>query len=132
MDYSPTLYAAARAAPSLAPHTQRLNVTYLHDVEFVAPRGEGNHASALDAEAEPDGLAPDPCGGSEDAGQAGTAGDDRSHLDAANAFSLSSRCRWVNSGLPLPVLLRTALLVLNRTQIYYAHVSFQNSYAPAS
>jgi D-arabinose 1-dehydrogenase len=42
-------------------HTQYLDVVFLHDVEFVAPciapRAEGNHSSALAAEAAAYGLA---------------------------------------------------------------------------
>ena len=68
-DYSPkTLRASVRRSLRRL-HTQYLDVVYLHDVEFVAtcvaPRKAGNHAGALDAEAEAYGLL-EPCEASGD------------------------------------------------------------------
>ena len=60
-DYSPTTIRRSVRRSLQRLHTQYLDVVYLHDVEFVAPcvapRAEGNHASALGAEAAAYGLA---------------------------------------------------------------------------
>ncbi|KAH9967718.1 NADP-dependent oxidoreductase domain-containing protein [Lactifluus volemus] len=95
-------------------HTQYLDVVYLHDVEFVArcgvapPRREGNHLSALGAEA-------------------GT-------ISALRTLQANGLIRHVGiSGFPLPSLLRIALLVLKRTGRpldiiqTYSHLTLQNS-----
>ncbi len=60
-DYSPTTIRRSVRRSLQRLQTQYLDVVYLHDVEFVArcvaPRAEGNHASALGAEAAAYGLA---------------------------------------------------------------------------
>jgi len=131
----------------------------------VAPRAEGNHAAALGAEAKAYGLgAPDSSTGSgEDTGQVRTAGDDERVLEAIStlrSLQADGLIRHVGisgpslvplpsvpltpltfvlvtrPGLPLPALLRTALLVLNRTGRpldiiqTYAHLTLQNSTLP--
>lgn len=54
-DYTPTTIRRSVRRSLQRLHTQYLDVVYLHDVEFVAPciapRAEGNHSSALGAEA---------------------------------------------------------------------------------
>ncbi len=60
-DYSPTTIRCSVRRSLQLLQTQYLDVVCLHDVEFVAscvtPRAEGNHASALGAEAAAYGLA---------------------------------------------------------------------------
>jgi D-arabinose 1-dehydrogenase len=60
-DYTPATIRRSVRRSLQRLHTQYLDVVYLHDVEFVAPcvapRAEGNHASALGAEAVAYGLA---------------------------------------------------------------------------
>lgn len=60
-DYTPTTIRRSVRRSLQRLHTEYLDVVYLHDVEFVAPcvapRAEGNHASALGAEAAAYGLA---------------------------------------------------------------------------
>ena len=60
-DYTPTTIRRSVRRSLQRLHTEYLDVVYLHDVEFVAPcvapRAEGNHASALGAEAVAYGLA---------------------------------------------------------------------------
>jgi D-arabinose 1-dehydrogenase len=60
-DYTPTTIRRSVRRSLQRLHTQYLDVVYLHDVEYVAPcvapRAEGNHASALGAEAVAYGLA---------------------------------------------------------------------------
>jgi aryl-alcohol dehydrogenase-like predicted oxidoreductase len=62
-DYSPDALRRSVRRSLQRLHTQYLDVVYLHDVEFVAPcvapRREGNHISALGAEAAAYGVAPD-------------------------------------------------------------------------
>ncbi|KAI9433303.1 Aldo/keto reductase [Lactarius indigo] len=97
-------------------HTGYLDVVYLHDVEFVAPciapRAEGNHAAALGAEAAAYGLAP-------------------------SSTDVAPRTAGSDERLPLPALLRTALLVLERTGRpldavqTYTHLTLQNGTLPA-
>jgi D-arabinose 1-dehydrogenase len=59
-DYTPTTIRRSVRRSLQRLNTQYLDVVYLHDVEFVAPcvapRAEGNHASALGAEAAAYGL----------------------------------------------------------------------------
>ena len=60
-DYTPSTIRRSVRRSLQRLHAQYLDVVYLHDVEFVAPcvapRAEGNHASALDAESVAYGLA---------------------------------------------------------------------------
>ena len=83
-DYSPTTIRRSVRRSLQRLHTQYLDVVYLHDVEFVAscvaPRAEGNHASALFAEAAAYGLASEQDVTNDGTGSTGdvvrTAGDD--------------------------------------------------------
>ncbi|KAH9057727.1 Aldo/keto reductase [Lactarius vividus] len=112
-DYSPTALRASY-----------LDVVYLHDVEYIAPciapRAEGNHASALGAEATAYGLRPR------------TAGSDERVLEAIEALRALQAEGLIRHDLPLPALLRTAQLVLERTARpldavqAYAHLTLQN------
>jgi len=130
-------------------HTQYLDVVYLHDIEFVAPcvapRTAGNHLSALGADAAAYGLAPerDFLSGGEGEGTGritgtiSTVGSDERILEAVaelRALQAEGLIRQVGiCGLPLPSLLRIALLVLNRTGRpldavqTYAHLTLQNA-----
>ncbi len=83
-DYSPTTIRRSVRRSLQRLQTQYLDVVYLHDVEFVArciaPRAEGNHASALGAEAAAYGLASEQDVTNDGTGSTGdvlrTAGDD--------------------------------------------------------
>lgn len=61
-DYSPSTIRRSVHRSLQRLHTHYLDVVYLHDIEFVAPcvapRAEGNHLSALGAEAAAYGLPP--------------------------------------------------------------------------
>jgi len=150
-DYTPTTIRRSVRRSLQRLHTQYLDVVYLHDVEFVvpcvAPRAEGNHTSALGAEAVAYGLASEQdvsndgqggCTGSTVAVR--TAGDDERILEAISelrALQAEGLVRQVGiSGLPLPTLLRIALHVLNRTGRpldavqTYSHLTLQNSTLP--
>jgi aryl-alcohol dehydrogenase-like predicted oxidoreductase len=85
-DYSPATIRRSVRRSLQRLHTQYLDVVYLHDVEFVAPcvapRAEGNHLSALGAEAAAYGLSPERdgeegTGSSIGTGTVPTAGDER-------------------------------------------------------
>lgn len=134
-DYSPTALRASVRRSLRRLHTEYLDVVYLHDVEFIAPciapRAEGNHASALGAEAVAYGLAPS----SADAAPRTAGSDERvlEAIDALRALQAEGLIRHVGiCGLPLPALLRTAQFVLERTGRpldavqAYAHLTLQN------
>ncbi|KAI9510973.1 Aldo/keto reductase [Russula earlei] len=135
-DYSPAAIRRSVHRSLRRLHTSYLDVVYLHDVEFIAPciapRAEGNHASALGAEADAYGVAPEH--------DVRTAGDDELVLTALStlrALQTEGLIRHVGiCGLPLPALLRTALLVLQRTGRpldavqAYAHLTLQNGTLP--
>jgi D-arabinose 1-dehydrogenase len=161
-DYTPTALRASVHRSLRRLHTNYLDVVYLHDVEFVAPciapRAEGNHAGALDAEAAAYGLAPDETSSS----TTRTSGSDERVLKAIEALrTLQSEglilhvgiCgpspspphpsslfpnahTHTHTGLPLPALLRTAQQVLARTGRpldavqTYAHLTLQNGTLP--
>jgi D-arabinose 1-dehydrogenase len=99
-DYSPATIRRSVCRSLRRLHTHYLDVVYLHDIEFVAPcvspRAEGNHLSALGAEAADYGLPPPerdffPNGeGEEGTGSIGafpTAGDDDSDERILKAVS---------------------------------------------
>jgi aryl-alcohol dehydrogenase-like predicted oxidoreductase len=77
-DYTPTTIRRSVRRSLQRLHTQYLDVVFLHDVEFVAPciapRGEGNHASALGAEAVAYGLASEQDVSNDGEGEGGSAG----------------------------------------------------------
>ncbi|KAH9167620.1 Aldo/keto reductase [Lactarius sanguifluus] len=134
-DYSPTALRASVRRSLRRLHTEYLDVVYLHDVEFIAPcispRAEGNHASALGAAAAAYGLAPF----SADAAPRTAGSDERvlEAIEALRALQAEGLIRHVGiCGLPLPALLRTAQIVLERTGRpldavqAYAHLTLQN------
>ncbi|KAI0052566.1 Aldo/keto reductase [Auriscalpium vulgare] len=113
-DYTPETIRASVRRSLQRLHTEYLDVVYLHDVEFVAPtiepRKDGKHAVALGEQAEAYGL--------KEGGESQVRGDgDQKILDAiAELRKMQSEglIKHVGiSGLPLPTLLRIALLVLN-------------------
>ena len=91
-DYTPTTIRRSVHRSLQRLRTEYLDVVYLHDVEFiapcVAPRAEGNHASALGAEAVAYGLASEQEANGEDESTGRitvavrTAGDDERILEA--------------------------------------------------
>jgi D-arabinose 1-dehydrogenase len=92
-DYTPTTIRRSVRRSLQRLHTQYLDVVYLHDVEFVAPcvapRPDGNHASALGAEAVAYGLASEQDVSNDGQGESTgstvavrTAGDDERILEA--------------------------------------------------
>ncbi|KAI0253161.1 NADP-dependent oxidoreductase domain-containing protein [Lactifluus subvellereus] len=144
-DYSPDALRRSVRRSLQRLHTQYLDVVYLHDVEFVvpcvAPRAEGNHESALGAEAAAYGVAPDHdaagiSGARGSEGEGESEGDERilAAISTLRALQADGLIRHVGiCGLPLPALLRTALLVLERTGRpldavqTYAHLTLQNA-----
>lgn len=123
-DYTPTTIRCSVRRSLQRLHTQYLDVVYLHDVEFVvpcvAPRAEGNHASALDAEAVAYGLASEQDVSNDGQGESTrstvavrTAGDDERILEAISelrALQADGLIRQIGisgasvSCLPVPVL----------------------------
>lgn len=77
-DYTPITIRRSVRRSLQRLHTQYLDVVYLHDVEFVAPciapRAEGNHASALGAEAVAYGLASEQDVSNDGEGEGGSTG----------------------------------------------------------
>ncbi|KAI0260927.1 NADP-dependent oxidoreductase domain-containing protein [Gloeopeniophorella convolvens] len=115
-------------------HTEYLDVVYVHDVEFITPcvaaRTEGDHTGALGAEAAAYGVAE-----GDDEGTIRGPGDERllEAVEALRALQAEGLVRHVGiCGLPLPALLRIALLVRRRTGRpldavqTYTHLTLQN------
>ncbi|KAI0069162.1 Aldo/keto reductase [Artomyces pyxidatus] len=113
-DYSPETIRKSVKRSLTRLHTTYLDVVYLHDVEFVTPRieprKEGNHGAALGDEAAAYGLKV-----GEEAKIWGEG--DQKILDAIaelRKLQAEGLIKHIGiSGLPLPTLLRIALLVLH-------------------
>ncbi|KAF9535038.1 NADP-dependent oxidoreductase domain-containing protein [Crepidotus variabilis] len=115
--------------------TNYVDTVYLHDVEFVAtpiqPKTSGNHASALNADAAAYGLA--------DGDEAKIRGEgDQKVLDAFHELQRMQEEGLVKNigitGLPLPTLLRLAILIAHTPPfrsvdvlLSYSHLCLQNS-----
>ncbi|KAI0029535.1 Aldo/keto reductase [Vararia minispora EC-137] len=142
-DYSPATIRRSVERSLARLHTSYLDVVYLHDCEFVAPlvapRAEGVHVRALGAEADVYGLR-----AGEEAVVRGTG--DEAILDAVAELRKMQEEGIVKnvgiSGLPLPTLLRLALLVLHTPPykpldavLSYSQLNLQNAslltFAPA-
>ncbi|KAH9943009.1 Aldo/keto reductase [Epithele typhae] len=133
-DYSgPTIRASIERSLARM-HTTYLDAVYLHDAEFVCeqvgPLEGGNPHEALASQSAEYGLAP----GQE--GKIWGPGDERILEGIAELRKLQEEGKVKAIGisaLPLPVLLRLALLVLHKTgkpldiMLSYTHVSLQNS-----
>ncbi|KAI0296068.1 Aldo/keto reductase family-domain-containing protein, partial [Multifurca ochricompacta] len=137
-DYSPEVIRRSVRRSLIRLNTEYLDIVYLHDVEFVAPcvspRVEGNHESALGEEAAAYGVAPEQY--YSDSGSSLSEGDERvlAAIESLRALQAEGLIRYVGiSGLPLPALLRTSLLVLQHTGRpldavqSYAHLTLQNT-----
>ncbi|ETW84491.1 hypothetical protein HETIRDRAFT_63218 [Heterobasidion irregulare TC 32-1] len=142
-DYSPKTIRRSVERSLARFHTTYLDTVYLHDIEFVATpvalRTEGVHLGALGSEAEAYGL--------NEGQEAKVWGEgDQKILDAVAELRKLQEEGVVKSigitGLPLPTLLRLAILVLNTAPyrpldaiLSYSHLTLQNdsllSFLPA-
>lgn len=134
-DYSPATIRKSVKQSLERLKTDYLDTVYLHDVEFVctpiAPRLMGNHTGAIKEEAASYGLA--------EGNEALVRGEgDQKVLDALSELRDLQREGLIKNvgitGLPLPTLLRLAILVLHTPPfkpldvlLSYSHLCLQNS-----